>query len=75
MWAYDEPDSPYHTANITILFNIALFVICTDLSEKDPHRHVGVDMVIASGSLGSVMAIILVPEWQKLLLWILVYMQ
>ena len=30
-------------------------VVCTDLSGKEPHRQVGVSMVVTSGSLGGVM--------------------
>ena len=29
--------------------------VCTDLSDKEPHRRVGVDQVIALGNLGNEM--------------------
>ena len=39
-------------------------VVCTGLSGKDSHRQVGVDGVIASGSLSNVTISALAPEWQ-----------
>ena len=35
-------------------------VVCTDLSAKEPHRQVGVDRVMISGSLGGVMVSVVV---------------
>ena len=38
-------------------------VVCTNFSSKEPHRQVGLDRVVASGSLGSVMVTTLALEW------------
>ena len=35
-------------------------IVCTDLSDKMPHRQVGVDRVVTSGSLGGVMGNVVV---------------
>ena len=47
------------------VYNIYV-IVCSDLSGNEPNRQVYVDKVIASGSLGSVMVMVLVLEWQKL---------
>ena len=41
-----------------------IVLVCVDLSDKEPHRQVGVDKVMALGSLGGEMVFMLSPEWQ-----------
>ena len=51
--------------------DITAMIVCTDLASKDPHRQVGMDRVIASGILGSVMVRLLATEQQEPLVKIL----
>ena len=52
---------------------IYILIICTELSGKEPHRHAGLDRVIASGSLGHVMVCLLASEWQEVWVQIMLY--
>ena len=40
-------------------------IVCTDLSDKEPHRQSGTDRVIVSGRLNSLMVSMLATEWQE----------
>ena len=44
------------------MMTINTVIVCTDLSGKESRRQVGVDRVIVSGSLGIVMASMIVSE-------------